>query len=99
MVDILLLHEFQVVTADCGEKALEEVAKGSFDVIQMDYKMHGMNGVETFFKIRNELPKIKIIFITAYYKEGAINEALENGAVGVCQKPLDIPSLIEMIVS
>lgn len=95
--DILELHLYDVTTVDSGEKAVELFMRHSFDILLIDYKMHGVDGVETFYKIRDIHPDVKVIFITAYYNEEAINNALANGAIGICNKPLDIPRLMKLM--
>lgn len=95
--DILMLHDYEVNILDCGEEAIADLNHHSYDIALMDFKMHGMDGVETYFKMREISPEIKVVFITAYYNEEAINDALAAGAVGVCNKPIDIPALLEMI--
>lgn len=95
--DILELHSYEVTTVDSGERAIVLVTERDFDVILMDYKMHGIDGVETFYKVRETLPDIKVVFITAYYNEEAINNALIDGAIGVCNKPLNIPNLMKLL--
>lgn len=95
--DILEDLGYDISTASSGLLALEVMRTKTIDVVLMDYKMPGMNGVETFREIKKIDPSVKLIFITAYYEENIINEALAEGVVGICHKPLDIPHLIECI--
>lgn len=95
--DILQLYDYEVSTDSCGEDAIESVTNKLYDIVLLDYKMNGIDGVTTFFRMKKIQPEIKVVFITAYYNEEAINDALDSGALGVCNKPLDIPSLLRMI--
>ena len=95
--DIFIAKGFEVATVTNGHQAIEYVKKEKVDVILMDFKMPGINGVEASRLIREIVPAIKVIFITAYYEEEIINEALAEGAVGVCHKPLDITLLVDNI--
>ena len=97
LADIINITGFTAATVENGSQALEKVKKQVFDVILMDFKMPGLNGVETFMEIRKLLPDVKVIFITAYYNEQSIKEAMDEGAIVIYQKPLNIPQLLDCI--
>lgn len=97
LTDILLLYPYRVDSAEDGPTAIEKVKKNGMAVVLMDYKMPGMNGVEAFREMIKINPGLKIIFITAYYTEKTINEALDEGACGICHKPLDLDHLLDQI--
>ncbi len=68
---ILALEDtgYQVETAESGEKGIEKARKTSFDLIFLDLKMPGLNGVETLrqlWKLRQTVP---IYIVTAYYED------------------------------
>lgn len=54
--DILIDLDYNVEIASDGYKAIEIVKNQSFDVILMDIKMPGINGVETFKEIKSIQP-------------------------------------------
>lgn len=95
--DILNLEGFDVSVADDGSQAIEIIGSRQFDIILLDYKMPDLNGVETFQEIQRLQADVKVIFITAYYHESTVKDAIQEGAVGVCQKPLSIPALLKLI--
>jgi two-component system response regulator HydG len=95
--DILDALGYAVITVEDGYQAIEVVKKETIDVALMDFKMPGINGVETFKQIEKIDPSIKTIFITAYYDERILSEALAEGVIGICNKPLDIPQLLDHI--
>jgi len=97
LTDIINIVGYEAVAVENGNQALETAREEVFDVILMDFRMEGLNGVETFREIRKIHPDIKVIFITAYYDEGSVKDAIDEGAVGVCQKPLDVPQLLDYI--
>ncbi len=97
LADIINIVGYEAVTVENGSKAVEIVREQDFDVIMMDFRMEGLNGVETFREIRKIYPDAKVIFITAYYHEKSVKDAIVDGAVGVCQKPLNIPQLLDYI--
>ena len=95
--DILEDRGFNVVTANDGFAAIEKVKEQSFDLIFMDIKMPGINGVQTFREIKKVNPKITVVMMTAYSVEDLIEEAIEEGAYTVIYKPFDMNKVIQTI--
>lgn len=95
--DILEDRGFSVATADDGFTAIERVKEQSFDLIFMDIKMPGINGVQTFREIKKISPKVSVIMMTAYSVEDLIEEAIEEGAYTVVYKPFDMDKIIQTI--
>ena len=97
MSDILKELHFKVTVANDGFKAIELVKNGTFDAILMDIRMPGIDGVETFKRIKRIRPGSKIIFMTAYAFEELVTEAKREGATAVLYKPIDIGNLEKML--
>ena len=87
----------KVITVEDGYQAIEAVKKTHFDVIFMDIKMPGINGVQTFREVKKIDPKAAVIMMTAYSVEDLVKEALEEGAYAIVYKPFDIDRLIAII--
>ena len=87
----------KVVTAENGYQAIEAVRENHFDVIFMDIKMPGINGVQTYREVKKIDPKAAVIMMTAYSVENLVKEALEEGAYAIVYKPFDIDSIIAII--
>ena len=60
---------YNVSTAECGEKGVEAVENGDFQLIFLDLKMPGMNGVQTLTAIRKMKPDLPVYIVTAFHKE------------------------------
>ncbi len=60
---------FEVDTAESGEKGLQMKKDAEYDLIFLDLKMPGMNGVETLRQIRKTDKKVPIYIFTAFHKE------------------------------
>ena len=88
-----------VVLAENGYQAIEEVKQTPFDLIFIDIRMPGINGVQTFREIKKINPKAVVIMMTAYSVEDLIKEALEEGAYAVVYKPFDIEKIVSIIES
>ncbi len=83
----------EVIEAEDGEQALEEVRAQLFDLVITDYKMPGIDGLELLRRIRMINDQVAVIMITAYGTvEGAV-EAMRLGAYDYIQKPFQLEEL------
>ena len=95
--DILADLGYSVEVVNDGFKAIENVKTCAFDVILMDIKMPGINGVKTLKEIKNIQPEATVMMMTAYSVEDLIAEALKEGAYGVIYKPIEVAKVVEFI--
>lgn len=73
-------------TAADGEEALALVADLRPDVVLMDLRMPGVDGVEATRRLRAEHPSVKVIVLTTYADDRSVIGALQAGAVGYLTK-------------
>lgn len=68
---ILALEEgdYSVTAVESGMKGISSVEKQEFDLIFLDLKMPGLNGVETLCEIRKRNDKVPIYIVTAFHQE------------------------------
>lgn len=97
IADVLQIHGYDVELAFSGEAALKRFRETDFDVVFMDVKLPGMNGVETFFEFKKLRPDAKVMMMTGYSLEQLIATAVENGALGVLHKPFAIGDLLDVL--
>jgi DNA-binding NtrC family response regulator len=97
LYDILEDMGYHTAIAVDGHEAIQKVKDNAFDVILMDVKMPGMDGVETFKQIKGIQPDAAVVMMTAYAVEDLIKDALFEGAYGVLYKPLDMERVISVI--
>jgi len=97
LADILRLDGHQVELAFDGESAIEKFHQQPFDITFMDVKLPGMNGLESFLELRKINPQAKVVMMTGYSVEQLLNQAIENGALGVLHKPLDMSKLLTLL--
>lgn len=95
--DILEDEGYQVVSASSGDEAIEICQDRKFDIILMDVKMPGTNGVEAFRKIKLISKDTRVILMSAYSIDEIKLEALREGAIAFLQKPLDISQVLKLI--
>ncbi len=84
-------------SASCGAEAIEFAHRLRPDLILMDIVMPGLNGVETFRKIKVLAPQTPVILITAYAVDELLKQALREGVFGTLKKPLDFEKLLTRI--
>jgi DNA-binding NarL/FixJ family response regulator len=84
LVDILGLHGFEIVgEAASGEETVQQVAEADPDVVVMDLRMSGLDGLQTARKIREVRPDQQVIIYSAYVDADLEIRAKEAG-VAVC---------------
>jgi len=76
---------------DCGngQAALDLIAGEPFDLILLDYKMPGLNGLDTLREVRRSQVKTPVIIMTAYGTTDTAIEAMKLGAYDYLPKPFD----------
>jgi CheY-like chemotaxis protein len=89
--------EVPVETAASGEEALEKLAQGGYELMLLDLRMPGMDGMEVLRRVSQQMPELKIIIITAYGSIDLAVEAMKLGAVDFLQKPFDANQVREMV--
>jgi|OpeIllAssembly_1097287.scaffolds.fasta_scaffold02015_4 DNA-binding NtrC family response regulator len=90
-----------VQTAASGEGALKLCRESRFDILLVDIKMEGMNGLEVLRRVKDIDPDVAVVMITAYGSIATAIEAMKNGASDYMLKPFDpneIGVLIEKIL-
>jgi two-component system, NtrC family, response regulator HydG len=97
IADVLTMRGYEVELAFSGEAGLARFREANFDIVFMDVKLPGMNGVETFFEFRKLRPEVKVMLMTGYSLEQLIAQAVENGALGVLRKPFEIKDLLDVL--
>jgi len=88
---------YGVQSAASGESGLEMIQKGIGDVVVLDMRLPGMNGLETFTAIHEIDPKLPVIMMTAYGTTETAIEATKMGAFDYILKPFDIPEMLSVI--
>lgn len=87
----------EVIVARDGYEALERAKEQSFDLVFLDVRLPGMNGVETLEQLKEILPDAVVVMMSGYSVEEEIRRALDLGAQDFITKPFDDPDQIMTI--
>jgi len=88
-----------VAEAGSGTEAVASPAVRGADVVLMDVRMPGINGIEAFHEIRRQQPHPGVILMSGYPAEDQRQRVLEEGAMAFLPKPLNIESVLQLITS
>jgi len=83
--------------AQDGLEAIEKVRSTRPDVVLMDVRMAGLDGVQATGMIHEEFPNVHIIMVTTFDDDEYVQEAISRGAVGYVLKNTPVRDLVEYI--
>ena len=94
----LLIEEgHHVQSAASGEEGLQIVRTALPDVVVLDVRLPGMNGLDTFRAIHAVENKLPVIIMTAFSTTETAIEATKMGAFDYILKPFEIPDMLTVI--
>lgn len=91
--EVFAKDNIQIYQASNGKQALEVIQHEQPDLILLDMKMPGMDGIELLRRLRRLNTRAKVIMMTAYGELDMVEEASELGASAHFTKPFDIEEL------
>jgi DNA-binding NtrC family response regulator len=80
-----------------GEAGLELLRQSSSDIVVLDVRMPGMDGIEMLREIKRQWPLTEVIMLTGHASLEAAREGMELGAFDYLMKPVDIDELLYKI--
>ncbi|HJN90110.1 MAG TPA: sigma-54 dependent transcriptional regulator [Verrucomicrobiota bacterium] len=89
--------DLNLETAASGEEGLEVIQRFKPDLVLMDVRMGGINGLETLRRIRQDDAKLPVIMMTAFGTTQTAIEAMKLGAYDYLLKPFDVPKLKQIV--
>jgi DNA-binding NtrC family response regulator len=93
----LARREVEAFTASSGEAALAFLTADEVDVVVLDVKMPGMDGIETLKRIKELRPEQEVIMLTGHASMEAAIQGMQLGAFDYIMKPTDISQLLYKI--
>lgn len=99
--EILRTVGFQVLLAADGQEGLKEFQRHvqTIDIILVDMKMPGMNGLQTFAALREIDPQVKVILCSGYSENEIVPQVKDGAITAFLQKPVRIVELLTSIKS
>jgi CheY-like chemotaxis protein len=95
VAEILECAGYEVSTARSGEDALSRLAERTFDVVLMDIRMPGRDGISVLREIGGPPPPV--VMMTAYAVDEQLQAALDLKSFAVVHKPIPVPYLIDVV--
>jgi two-component system, OmpR family, response regulator len=91
-------RKLEVTEAESGRAAINLLKQGTFDVVVLDVRMPGMDGIEALKQIKILNPQVEVIMLTGHASVESGIEGMRLGAFDYLMKPCDINDLINKIM-
>ena len=90
-------RDLDVETVGSGEEAIKIIKEKLFDVVVLDVKMPGMDGIETLAEIKKVNPNLEVLMLTGHASVDSAVDGMRLGAYDYLMKPCEIDILMEKI--
>ena len=90
----LLKRRVKVTGVNSGEEALKILKETPPDVVVLDVRMQGMDGIQTLREIKKIRPLVEVIMLTGHANLEVAVEGMEAGAFDYLMKPTDVDELL-----
>lgn len=98
LVERLQLRKLKAEGVDSGEEALAFLAAHPVDVMVLDVKMPGMDGLQVLREVKSRHPLVEVVLLTGHASVESGMEGLELGAFDYLIKPVKLDDLMERIL-
>jgi DNA-binding NtrC family response regulator len=88
---------FDASTALSGRAAIDRLSQTTVDVVILDLRMPGMDGLDTLRSLRRLDPEVQVVFLTGHGTVASGIEGMQLGAADFLQKPVDFETLCNAI--
>lgn len=94
----LVLRDLDILKAFSGEKALQVLEQNkNVEVVILDVKMPGMDGIEALAGIRKRFPLVEVIMLTGHSDVKSAIDGMKQGAFDYLKKPCDMDQIIAKV--
>jgi len=97
LAERLEIRGFSVKVALNGERALDMVGSDIPDVMVLDLRMPGIDGLEVLRRVKKMAPEVQVVILTGHGSEQDEEIAQRLGAYEQLQKPVDLDRLISTL--
>ncbi|MBZ5497003.1 MAG: response regulator [Acidobacteriia bacterium] len=100
-VEFLSMAGYEVDASASGEEALKALAQRSYDLLILDLRMKGMNGLTTFNRAKTLAPETRAVVVSGSVDEfeSELLDARRDGLWGILPKPFDLQDLSALVES
>jgi DNA-binding NtrC family response regulator len=94
----LVMRDLEISKAFSGEEALQVLESNkNIEVVILDVKMPGMDGIETLAKIKSKYPLIEVIMLSGHTDVESAIDGMKRGAFDYLMKPCDMDQIIAKV--
>ncbi|MBM4274407.1 MAG: response regulator [Deltaproteobacteria bacterium] len=97
IVKRLKARNIEVAGAESGYQALDLMDRQDFDVVILDVKMPGMDGIETLREMKKKKPRTEVIMLTGHASVESGIQGMQLGAFDYVMKPVALDELLEKV--
>jgi DNA-binding NtrC family response regulator len=97
VIERLELRGVDAVGVTSGDEALHQLRADSFDVVVIDIKMPGIDGLDVLRTVSRRHPDVKVILMTGHGSAGDAEIGRRLGAVALLRKPVDLEDLLQTV--
>jgi two-component system, OmpR family, response regulator VicR len=98
MIKRLNRRDLEVIPAHSGDEALRKLKEHpGVEVVVLDVKMPGMDGIETLREIKRQFPLVEVIMLTGHATVESAIEGMKIGAFDYLMKPSEIETLVSKV--
>ena len=90
-------RKLETAEAESGPEALEALNRQAYDVVVLDVRMPGMDGIEALKKIKQSHPLVEVVMLTGHATVETAIEGIKLGAFDYLMKPCDMEILISKV--
>ena len=94
----LVMRNLEISKAFSGEEALQILEKNkNIEVVILDVKMPGMDGIETLAEIKTKFPLVEVIMLSGHTDVESAIDGMKRGAFDYLMKPCDMDQIIAKV--
>lgn len=97
MAELVEIEGYRAVLAYNGMDALKLFKQNNIDLILLDYKMPGLNGIDVLKEIKNHDASVPVVIMSAFLDTDLLKLAIQTGAYDVLNKPINISKVTSII--
>lgn len=94
---ILEERQYRVSTAADGYETIEIIKNRKYNLIFLDIRLPGINGVETLEQVKQISPGTTVIMMTGFSQEDLVKKAMDGGAQSCIYKPFDMEKVLALV--